>query len=70
MHATVKKLRGLIQGVEGAWVRRWKDGELWVGTKSGFAEDLRALHQRLSRSGSGFRVVGVAGHHSWIVEED
>jgi hypothetical protein len=70
VHPTVKRLRGLVAGIEGAWVRRWQDGDLWVGTKSGFAENLRALHQRISRHESGFRVASVAGHSSWIVEED
>jgi len=69
MHATVKRLRQIIKGVEGAWVRRWQDGELWVGTTSHFSEDLRALHQRLSQHDSGFRVVGVAGPRSWLVEQ-
>lgn len=69
MHATVKKLRALVADVELAWVRRWPDGELWVGTRSHFTEDLRAIHQRISRHDSGFRVVGVAGPRSWLVEQ-
>lgn len=44
MHPTVKELRGIIKGVEGAWVRRRKDGELWVGVgQPGFACDLREV---------------------------
>ena len=31
MHADVKRLRSIVKRFDGAWVRRWRDGSIWVG---------------------------------------
>jgi hypothetical protein len=69
MHATVKQLREIVKGVDGAWVRRWKDGEIWVGIgPTGLSRDLHELHKRVTLSHQ-FRVVGLVSR-AWVVEQE
>ena len=67
MHPDVKALRRLIGSVPGAWVRRWVDGELWVGIPPAPLSDKMEI-ARLVNSSPDWRTVGVAGPNSWIVE--
>jgi hypothetical protein len=39
MHQTVKELRRVVRSWDGAWVRRWRDDEIWVGWKYGCDAD-------------------------------
>lgn len=67
MHKDVKELRAIVKPVDGAWVRRWKDGSLWAGIgPAGFACDLAELHRLLVAAG--WSVVGMGGNRSWVVE--
>lgn len=68
MHADVKELRKIVDGVDGAFVRRFCDGEIWVGVgPAGFSCDRMEIHKRVTLGG--WRVVGVGGPRSWIVEK-
>jgi hypothetical protein len=49
MHPTVKAIRAEIKSIDGAWVRRWKDGTTRVGCR--FAIDAQDLSAAVNRAG-------------------
>jgi phage replication-related protein YjqB (UPF0714/DUF867 family) len=49
MHPTVKKIRTAVKHIDGAWVRRWKDGSIWVGCRYRF--DIGALKSAVEHAG-------------------
>ena len=53
MHPQVRALRAVVKHIDGVWVRRWKDGSIWVGCQ------FRCDHEELRRliEGLGYRPV-------------
>ena len=67
-HPDVARIREAIKHIEGAWVRRWKDGAIWAGVHYRKTDE-RAAELKAAVEGAGYRAEifnrpGTEGHNS------
>ncbi|MEM6670547.1 MAG: hypothetical protein AAF661_15155 [Pseudomonadota bacterium] len=68
MHPTVKEIRKVISPFRGAWVRRWRDGEITVSMTNAWARDREFSEMREALHAAGWRTEmngqpGTSGSH-------